>query len=69
MQLIKIMESDELEAADAEVIVEWEQHYGIQTRPSKEYVKHIITQIARSELIELPAYSMQRIHEGMLSSK
>ena len=69
MQLIKIMESDELEAADAEVIVEWEQLYGIQTLPSKENVKQIITQIAVSEIIELPAYSMQRIHEGMLSSK
>lgn len=69
MQLIKIVESDKLGAADTEVIVEWEDLYGIQTLPSKENVKNIITQIARSDLIERPAYSMKRIHEGMLSSK
>ena len=69
MQLINI-ESDELGAADADadVITKWEQLYGMQTLASKENVKNI-TQIARIELIQLQAYNMKRIHEGMLGSK
>ncbi|KAK3754730.1 hypothetical protein QZH41_019376 [Actinostola sp. cb2023] len=63
-----ILTSPKLEVDDIDFVIELEDRYGMRIPPNPSNIRNIVQQMARSELLEMPMFTMKYLKRGMMSS-
>ncbi|KAK3712043.1 hypothetical protein QZH41_005341 [Actinostola sp. cb2023] len=63
-----ILTSPKLQVDDIDFVIDLEDRYGMRIPPNPSNIRNIVQHMARSELLEMPMFTMKYLKQGMMSS-
>lgn len=66
--LERLLKLCRFEADDIDFILELEDRYGMRTLPKPSNLLNIVTQMARTAILEAPLHTMKKLKQGMMSA-